>query len=86
MDRMPRTLLTGWVEHARPVGCPQMTWDRTLNKALNSYDLSIDFERWSALAADRRVRQQWIGARAPCPRPSSTLIHDKRRELFDGPK
>ena len=29
MDRMPRKLLTGWVEHARPVGCPQMTWGRT---------------------------------------------------------
>jgi hypothetical protein len=25
MDRMPRKLLTGWVEHARPAGCPQMT-------------------------------------------------------------
>ena len=23
MDRMPRELLTGWVEHARPVGCPR---------------------------------------------------------------
>jgi hypothetical protein len=26
MDRMPRKLLTGWVEHARPVRYPQMTW------------------------------------------------------------
>jgi hypothetical protein len=26
MDRMPRKLLTGWVEHARQVGCSQMTW------------------------------------------------------------
>ncbi len=25
MDRMPRKLLTGWVEHARPVRCPKMT-------------------------------------------------------------
>ncbi len=43
MDRMPRKLLTGWVEHARPVGCPQMTWGRTLNKALKSYDLPTNF-------------------------------------------
>ena len=43
LDRMPRKLLTGWVEHARPVGCPQMTWGRTLKKALKSNDLPTDF-------------------------------------------
>jgi hypothetical protein len=43
VDRMPSKPLTGWVEYARPVGCPQMTWGRTLNKALNSYDLPTDF-------------------------------------------
>jgi hypothetical protein len=57
MDRMPRMLLIGWVEHARPVGCPQMTWGRTLNKVLKSYDLPTNFEQWSTLAADRRVWQ-----------------------------
>ncbi len=25
MPRKPRKLLTGWVEHAQPVDCPQMT-------------------------------------------------------------
>jgi hypothetical protein len=24
LDRMPRKLLTGWVEHARSTGCPQV--------------------------------------------------------------
>ncbi len=43
MDQMPRKLLTGWVEHARPVGCPKMSWGRTLNKALKSYDILTDF-------------------------------------------
>ncbi len=43
MDRMPRKLLTGWVEHARPVGCPKMTWGHTLNKALKSYNIPTDF-------------------------------------------
>ncbi len=61
MDRMPRKLFTGWIEHARPVGCPQMTWGRTLNKALKSYDLLTNFGQWSTLAADRRVWQQRIG-------------------------
>jgi hypothetical protein len=85
MDRMPRKLLTGWVEHARPVGCPQMTWGRTLNKALKSYDLPTNFGQWSTLAAVRRVWQQQIGIRASCPRPATISIHDKWRELFDGP-
>jgi hypothetical protein len=49
MNRMPRKLLTGWVEHARPVGCPQMTWGRALNKALKSYDLPTNFEQRSTL-------------------------------------
>ena len=53
MDRILRKLLTGWVEHARPVGCPKMTWGRTLNKALKSYDIPTDFGQWSILAADR---------------------------------
>jgi hypothetical protein len=70
-DRMPRKLLTGWVEHDRPVGCPQMTWGRTLNKSLKSYDLPTNFGQWSTLAADRRVWQQRIGFRAPCPRPAT---------------
>jgi len=26
MTRAPRQLLTGWVAHSRPNGCPEMTW------------------------------------------------------------
>jgi hypothetical protein len=55
MDRMPRKLLIGWVEHARPVCCPKMTWGRTLNKALKNYDLPTNFGQWGTLAADRRA-------------------------------
>ena len=81
MDRMPRKLLTGWGE----LGCPQMTWGHTLNKAPKSYDLPTNFGQWGTLAAGRRVWQQRIGVRAFCPRPATTLIRDKWRELFDGP-
>ncbi len=49
MGRMLRKLLNGWVEHARPVRCPEMTRGRTLNKALKSKGLP------TILAADRRV-------------------------------
>ncbi len=61
MDRMLRKFLTGWVEHARPEGCPQMTWGRTLNKALNSYDLPADFGQRSKLTEDHRAWQKRIG-------------------------
>ena len=56
MTRAPRQLLTGWVDHKRPIGCPQMTWGRTLKKALVQNNLPADFKAWSSLAADRR---QW---------------------------
>ena len=84
MGQMPCKLLTGRIEHARPVGCPQMTWGRTLNKTLKSYDLPSKFGQWSTLAVDRRAWQQRISVRAPCPRPGTTSINDKQRELFDG--
>ena len=35
-NRLPRKLLTCWVRNKRPVGAPQMTYGRTVNKALNS--------------------------------------------------
>ena len=47
-------LLTGWVDHKRPIGCPQMTWGRTLKKDLVQNNLPADFKAWSSLAADRR--------------------------------
>ncbi len=50
IDRMPRKHLTGWVGHARPVGCPQMTCGRTLNKVLKNYDLPTKFGQWSTEA------------------------------------
>ena len=44
MSRAPRQLLTGWVSHSRPIGCPQMTWGRTLEIALKSKGISKDFD------------------------------------------
>jgi hypothetical protein len=45
-NRLPRMLLTGWVANSRPLGCPQMTWGRTLKKALRSKDLPTEFVEW----------------------------------------
>ena len=53
MTRMPRKLLTSWVRNARPRGAPQMTFGRTLNKALKSAGLPTQFSRCTKLAEDR---------------------------------
>ena len=50
MSRAPRQLLTGWVSHSRPIGCPQMTWGRTLENALKSKGISKEFGDWIAVA------------------------------------
>ena len=34
MERLPRKLLTGWVEHPRPHGRPEQTFGHALDKAL----------------------------------------------------
>jgi exonuclease III len=53
MSRLPRKMLTGFVAHPRPIGCPDMTWGRSLKKALKSNDLPTDFGSWTAIAKDR---------------------------------
>ena len=59
MSRAPRQLLTSLVAHSRPVGCPQMTWGRTLENALASKGISEEFMEGVATAKDRpKWRQQ----------------------------
>ena len=57
-SRAPRQLLTGWVSHSRPIGCPQMTWGRTLENALSSKGISKDLDEWIAIAKDRSKWRQ----------------------------
>lgn len=52
-NRMPRKLITGWVAHPRPRGCPYMTWGRTLKKALKCNQIDPDFAIWSKQAQNR---------------------------------
>ena len=68
MSRMPRQLLTGWVAHPRPIGCPEMTFGRTLKKALKRNDLPTDFAAWSAIARDRS-RWRLLTHSTPTPSP-----------------
>ena len=53
-ERLPRLMLSAWVAHKRPAGAPQLTYGRTVAKAMDTFDL--DPARWPELAADRRPR------------------------------
>jgi hypothetical protein len=44
MTRALRQLLTGWVAHSRPSGCPEMTWGRTLKKSLKCKGLPVNLK------------------------------------------
>ena len=52
LTRAPRQLLTGWVAHSRPNGCPEMTWGRTLKKALKCKGLPVNFKEWIGRSGD----------------------------------
>ena len=70
MSQAPRQLLTGWVSHSRPIGCPQMTWGRTLENALKSKGISKEFDEWIAIAKDR---SKWRQLTHSIPKPPDAL-------------
>jgi len=71
-------LLTGWVSHSRPTGCPQMTWGRTLENALKSKGISKDFDERIAIAKDRSKWRQ-LAHSIPKP-PDAWRLKDTSRE------
>jgi hypothetical protein len=58
LTRAPRSMLICLVDNPRPLGCPQMNWGRTLNKAILSNELMSKFVR-REIAADGN---QWRAA------------------------
>ena len=81
MTRAPRQLLTRWVAHSRPSGCPEMTWGRTLKKALKCKGLPANFKEWRAIAEARSVRRSQTYSR-PMP-PSENCpcrVHESKDE------
>ena len=67
-------MLSSWVPCRRPVGAPQLTYGRSVAKALDIFDL--DRDRWPELAADRAAWRAMLRAgvapkafRAPPPAP-----------------
>ena len=62
-DRLPRRMLSSWVPHGRPIGCPNMTFGRSIRTALDKFH--IDRSRWPELAADRSAWRQTLENRRP---------------------
>ena len=58
LDRLPRRMLSSWVPHGRPIGCPNMTFGRSIRTALDKFH--IDRSRWPELAADRSAWRQTL--------------------------
>jgi hypothetical protein len=73
-------LVTSWVSHSRPIGCPQMTCGRTLENALKSKGISKDFDEWIAIAKDRSKWRQLTHS-IPIPKPPDAWrLKDTSRE------
>ena len=62
-ERAPRRMLSCWVQHARPHGAPEMTYGRSIAKAMKRR--GIDFDTWPELASDRTAWYSAIGGKAP---------------------
>ena len=58
MDRLPRQLITSWVQNPRPLGRPLMTYGATISKALRSMDIPTSWDEWTAIATDRNDWKQ----------------------------
>ncbi len=84
-NRLPRMLLTGWVANPRPLGCPQVTWGRTLKKALRSKDRPTEFVEWCKIAANR---DRWRLVCEGSSKQSTTSARNRKAiwtELRNGP-
>ena len=57
--RLPRKMLSSWVQHKRPRGAPEFTYGRSLYKALKY--ANIDVETWWQLAQNRQEWRDTIG-------------------------
>ena len=65
-ERLPRRMLSAWVPHARPRGAPQLTYGRSVAKAMDV--LNLDHARWPELAADRAGWRAMLQS-SEAPRP-----------------
>jgi len=58
-------MLSSWVNAARPRGAPQMTYGRSITKALEKFN--IDLRYWPELAMDRLAWRETVRTGMPPP-------------------
>ena len=51
MNRLPRKMISSWINEKRPRGSPEMTYGRSMFKALKK--ANVDNNEWFVLAHDR---------------------------------
>jgi len=75
MTRAPRQLLAGWVVQSRPNGRPEMTWGRTLKKALSAKGFRSTSRNGDGvpIAEDRSEWGSWTWTYSKPMPPSGTL-------------
>ena len=61
-DRLPRKMLSCWVNNKRPRGSPRMTYGRGLRKALKKAGLPL--QSWYEVAQDREQWREAIASNA----------------------
>ena len=64
-ERLPRRMLSSWVNAPRPRGAPQMTYGRSITKALEKFN--IDLRYWPELAMDRLAWRETVRTGMPPP-------------------
>ena len=69
LDRLPRRLMTSWVQHPRVSGGQQVTWGKAVKRALTICELPTAFKEWNALAQDAREWRRVTHSRPPDPPP-----------------
>lgn len=62
LNRLPRLMLTAWVQNPRPVGAPLITWGRTLKKHLKKAGRPTKEKEWMWLAKDRNASFHFTSA------------------------
>ena len=55
MSRLPRLLLSSWVDHKRPKQRPQFTYGHGLKRDLSTGNAGVDVKDWGSLAMNRNL-------------------------------
>jgi len=71
-SRLPRRLLTSWVNAPRPEFGQEMTYGRSLERWLKVFDLPLRFTEWAPLAQDKAEWQKLLSHTPPSTSPSSS--------------